>query len=164
MDLQQRIERLEAVKGIFGLTSDGLKAAVGYARKGFRVLCVDFRDFKVEMVNRGISFSNGISDMELFKFVKSGKIKATTDVSVIRKMDFLTIFLTHSSNKSENNTALISIFEVVSTNIKPGIIIGLDDENETLMMRDEVKRIMMEAGHTYGNDYLFGSLKLTQEG
>lgn len=91
-DLQRRVETLDAVTGIFGLTTEGLKAVVAYARKGFRVLCVDFRAFRVEMVNKGVSFSHSVSDMELFRLVKTGKIKAFTDATVVRKMDFLTIF------------------------------------------------------------------------
>lgn len=38
-DLLRRVETLDAVIGIFGLKTEGLKTAVAYARKGFRVLC-----------------------------------------------------------------------------------------------------------------------------
>lgn len=93
-DLLRRVETLDAVIGIFGLKTEELKTAVAYARKGFRVLCVDFRTFRVEIVNKGISFSRCLSDIELFRLVKTGKIKATTDAAVIKMMDFLTIFPT----------------------------------------------------------------------
>lgn len=37
-DLQRRVDTLDAVIGIFGLTTEGPKTAVAYAQKGFRVL------------------------------------------------------------------------------------------------------------------------------
>ncbi|MDE5940557.1 MAG: hypothetical protein K2H14_00440 [Muribaculaceae bacterium] len=157
------METLNAVIGIFGLTTEGLKAAVGYARKGFRVLCMDFRDFKVEMVNRGISFSGSVSDMELLRLVKSGKIKATTDAGAVREMDFLTIFPTPRASVDRTENWLRSILEAVSANIKPGVIIGLDNENETMIRHTEMERIMKRSGHTYGIDYLFGTFQPSQE-
>ena len=66
---------------------------------------MDSRDYKVEMVNRGISFSNRISDMGLIKLVKSGKIKAT-DASVFREMDFLTIFPATKAYESEADNCI----------------------------------------------------------
>ncbi len=162
-DLQRRVETLDAVIGIFGLTTEGLKAAVAYARKGFRVLCMDFRAFRVEMVKKGISFSGSVSDMELFRLVKAGKIKAFTDTAIVKKMDFLTIFTTPESLMGGTDNGLRPILEGVSEIIKPDVIIGPDDENETLTRHNEMERIMKRAGHIYGMDYLFGTFRPTQE-
>lgn len=162
-DLQRRVETLDAVIGIFGLTTEGLKTAVAYARKGFRVLCMDFRVFRVEMVNKGVSFSRSVSDMELFRLVKSGKIKATTDAASVRKMDFLTIFPTTKAGMDGTDSSLRPILEAVSENIKPGVIIGLDDEKETFSRHSEMEHIMKRAGHIYGMDYLFGSFQPTTQ-
>lgn len=101
--------------------------------------------------------------MELFRLVKSRKIKATTDAASVRKMDFLTIFPTTKAGMDVTDNSLRPMLEAVSENIKPGVIIGLDDEKDTLSRHSEMERIMKRAGHIYGMDYLFGMFQPTQE-
>lgn len=158
-DLQRRVESHDAMIGIFGLTAEGLKAAVEHARKGFRVLCMDFRAFRVELVNKGISLARDVSDMELLRLVRSGRIRATTDAAAVRELDFLTIYPTPATRDGAADCSLHPILRAVSAHIKPGVIIGLDDEEETLVRHGEMEREMRRAGHTYGLDYLFGTFR-----
>ncbi|MDE6121160.1 MAG: hypothetical protein K2F63_05170 [Muribaculaceae bacterium] len=160
--LQQRVKNHDVRIGVFGLTSESLKDAVSYAREGFSVICMDFRELRVEMVNRGISFTPEVSDLELLRLIKTGKIEATTDTGLIGKMDFLKIYPSRPFSSGNRYPDIHQIMEAVAHTIKPGIILGLNDENETLVMHAEMERIMRRAGLSYGLDYLFGSFRKAQ--
>ncbi|WP_295728129.1 hypothetical protein [uncultured Muribaculum sp.] len=168
LELQRRIAEKKAVIGIFGLSQHGLRMAVSYARAGFKVICLDLRDFKVDMLRRGINFVRDISDSELLALVKRGLIVATPDFSLLRTVDYLAICVPSreaaahdaagAASDGSPSCDIAAISGIVASNIRPGLIIGIDDRAESIPLRSRMEAALSRTGFRYGFDYLFGTL------
>jgi UDP-N-acetyl-D-glucosamine dehydrogenase len=76
---------------VLGLGYVGLPLAVVFAEAGFEVLGIDPIQSKVDALNRGESYILDIPTQQVEGLVKSGRIKATTDYSLLRDADAVSI-------------------------------------------------------------------------
>jgi UDP-N-acetyl-D-glucosamine dehydrogenase len=76
---------------ILGLGYVGLPLAVVFAEAGFNVTGIDPDVRKPDSVNKGVSYIPDISTERLAPLVKSGKLRATTDFSVLKEIDAASI-------------------------------------------------------------------------
>lgn len=90
-ELLERISRRDIKVGVVGLGYVGLPLAVEKAKAGFHTTGFDVQSQKVEMVNQGHNYIGDVVDTDLEKLVESGMLKATTDFSFVREMDFIAI-------------------------------------------------------------------------
>ena len=77
--------------GILGLGYVGLPLAVVFGEAGFHVTGIDTDSRKVDSLNRGISYIPDVKTEAIEKLVRSGALTATTDFSVLREMDAVSI-------------------------------------------------------------------------
>src|SRR5262245_30322787 len=89
--LLQRIQSREARVAISGLGYVGLPLAVVFAETGFRVVGIDVDQHKVDALNRGQSYIEDIPGARLAPLVEAGRLKATTDTSVLAGCDAVSI-------------------------------------------------------------------------
>src|SRR5690242_179755 len=89
--LEQKIRQRSARVGIVGLGYVGLPLAVEFAKAGFNVTGIDISEDKTERVNRGDSYVGDVPTSTLAPLVQAGKLRATTDFSVIRELDTINI-------------------------------------------------------------------------
>src|ERR1700674_3192387 len=89
--LEDKIRTRQAKVGIVGLGYVGLPLAVEFAKAGFTVTGIDLSDLKIAQVNAGDSYIGDISSATLAPLVQSGKLKATSDFSVVRDLDTVNI-------------------------------------------------------------------------
>lgn len=94
--------------GVVGLGYVGLPLAVQFAVKGISVTGIDITQGKVDLINRGENYILDVNDKELADSVKSGKLKATTDYSVIKDLDAISICVPTPLRKTEIRIFLIS--------------------------------------------------------
>src|ERR1700686_3482184 len=85
--LEEKIRTRRAKVGIVGLGYVGLPLAVEFAKAGFNVTGFDLSDLKIAQVNAGDSYIGDIPSATLAPLVQSGKLKATSDFSVVRDLD-----------------------------------------------------------------------------
>src|SRR2546427_7159637 len=85
--LEEKIRARAARVGIVGLGYVGLPLAVEFAKAGFTVTGIDVSEEKTRRVNAGESYVGDISTEVLGALVAAGKIRATTDFSVVRDLD-----------------------------------------------------------------------------
>src|SRR5215216_2924801 len=88
------IESLRTKKariGILGLGYVGLPLAVVFAEAGFHVTGIDPDLRKVDSLNKGISYILDVKTETIEKLVKSGRLTATTDFSVLNELDAVSI-------------------------------------------------------------------------
>src|SRR5690349_5377384 len=83
----ERIANRTARVGIIGLGYVGLPLAVEYAKAGYEVTGIDLIESKVERINAGDSYVQDVPATEVADLVESGKLRATTDFSVVRELD-----------------------------------------------------------------------------
>ena len=90
-ELLKKIADREIVVGVVGLGYVGLPLAVEKAKAGFRTIGFDVQAKKVDMVNAGHNYIGDVVDSDLEKLVKEGMLKATTDFSFVKDVDFIAI-------------------------------------------------------------------------
>ncbi|MGV8049457.1 MAG: nucleotide sugar dehydrogenase [Anaerolineaceae bacterium] len=90
-ELIQLINKRRANIGIIGLGYVGLPLAVTFANAGFNVTGIDPIPEKVDMVNRGESYIQDVTSAQLRKHIESGRIRATSDYSVLKEIDAVSI-------------------------------------------------------------------------
>ena len=76
---------------VVGLGYVGLPLAVEKAKAGFKTIGFDVQDEKVKMVNEGKNYIGDVVNADLESIVKSGMLKATTDFSFVKDVDFIAI-------------------------------------------------------------------------
>ncbi len=89
--LLEKIEKKEIVVGVVGLGYVGLPLAVEKAKAGFKTIGFDIQNEKVDLVNKGINYIGDVVNEDLDEIVKAGLLKATTDFSFIKDVDFVAI-------------------------------------------------------------------------
>jgi len=87
----KKIEKKEIVCGVVGLGYVGLPLAVEKAKAGFKVIGFDVQKEKVDLVNSGHNYIGDVVDSDLADLVKKGQLKATSDFSFIKNVDFIAI-------------------------------------------------------------------------
>ena len=90
-NLLKKIENKEIVVGVVGLGYVGLPLAVEKAKAGFKTIGFDVQDKKVELVNQGHNYIGDVVDNDLKQLVEKGMLKATTDFTFIKDVDFIAI-------------------------------------------------------------------------
>src|SRR3974390_3759331 len=89
--LKNKIEAKTARVGIVGLGYVGLPLAVEFAKAGFHVTGIDLQQSRVDRLMKGESYVQDVPSAEVAQLVKSGKFDATTDFSIVRELDTITI-------------------------------------------------------------------------
>jgi UDP-N-acetyl-D-glucosamine dehydrogenase len=89
--LLKKINDKQAVVGVIGLGYVGLPLAVEKAKAGYKTIGFDVQAGKVDLVNNGINYIGDVVDADLTHVVNDGVLKATTDFSFVKDVDFVAI-------------------------------------------------------------------------
>src|SRR5687767_44961 len=89
--LHQKLLSRTASAGVVGLGYVGLPLAVELARAGFRTTGIDLDAKKTDAINRGESYIPDVATDDIAELRKTGRLAATTDVSVVGSLDCVNI-------------------------------------------------------------------------
>lgn len=89
--LIKKITDKSLTMGVCGLGYVGLPLAVDKAKHGFRTIGFDIQQKKVDMVNAGENYIGDVVDADLRELVSTGMLRATSDFSFVRDVDFIAI-------------------------------------------------------------------------
>lgn len=89
--LIQKIKTRTLLMGVCGLGYVGLPLAVDKAKHGFHTTGFDVQQKKVDMVNAGVNYIGDVVDQDLQELVSSGMLRATSDFSFVKDVDFIAI-------------------------------------------------------------------------
>src|SRR5512134_2805814 len=89
--LIKNLKEKKARIGILGLGYVGLPLAVVFAEAGFHVTGFDPDSRKVDSISKGVSYIPDVKTEAVARLVKSGYLMATTDFSVLKEMDAVSI-------------------------------------------------------------------------
>ena len=89
--LKEKIQNKQAKLGVIGLGYIGLPLAVEKAKAGFKTIGFDILQNKVDMVNQGHNYIGDVVNEDLEALVKSGILKATSDISETASCDCVCI-------------------------------------------------------------------------
>jgi len=127
-ELQSKISNKTARVGVLGLGYVGLPLAVEFAKAGFDVVGIDVQQSKVDQFNSGQSYIKDVPASTFGPLIKSGKLRATTDFSVIRTLDTIDICVPTPLRKTKDPdmSFVIAATEAIAQHIHPGLLVMLE--------------------------------------
>lgn len=153
--LAGKIQSKTARVGIVGLGYVGLPLAVEFADAGFEVTGIDLQSAKTDLLNKGTSYIQDVSTDDVARLVEAGKLRATTDFSVIAELDTINICVPTPLRKTKDPdmSYIVSACESIAKYIHPGMLIMLESTTYP-GTTDEVVRPMLEnSGLRVGTDF-----------
>ncbi len=126
--LKARLINRSAEVAVMGLGYVGLPLVVAFAEAGYHVTGIDPDLRKVETINRGESHIQDISDEQINRLVGAGKINATTDFSVLRSAEAVSICVPTPLRKTgdPDMSYIISATEELAKYMHSGMVIVLE--------------------------------------
>ena len=127
-ELREKIRNKKARVGVLGLGYVGLPLAVEFAKAGFDVVGIDVLQGKVDQFNAGHSYIKDVPDSAFAPLVKSGKLRATTDFSVIRTLDTIDICVPTPLRKTKDPdmSFVVAATEAIAQHLHPGLLVMLE--------------------------------------
>lgn len=157
--LLKKIEEKTLAAGVVGLGYVGLPLAVEKAKAGFKTVGFDVQITKVEMVNAGHNYIGDVVDSDLAELAKSGMIRATTDFSFIKDVDFIAICVpTPLDEHQEPDISFVRDSVIaVSKYMKAGTIVVLESTTYPGTTEELIKPLLEKgSGLTCGKDFYLG--------
>ncbi|MEG3007327.1 MAG: nucleotide sugar dehydrogenase [Oscillospiraceae bacterium] len=154
-----RIKRKEIICAVIGLGYVGLPLAVEKAKAGFTTIGFDVQTSKVNQVNAGQNYIGDVVDSDLSKLVSNGKLRATTDFSFVKDVDFIAICVPTplDSHQQPDISFVKSSAETVAKYLKNGTMVVLESTTYPGTTEELLKPIL-EAGSGLkcGEDFYLG--------
>jgi UDP-N-acetyl-D-glucosamine dehydrogenase len=141
--------------GIIGLGYVGLPLAVEYAKAGFHVTGIDVSADKAAKVNSGQSYIGDIPSAVVQELVNSGKLRATTDFSVVSELDTINICVPTPLRKTKDPdmSYIVSACQEMSAYFHAGMLVILESTTYPGTTDEVVLPILSGKGLEVGKDF-----------
>ena len=126
--LDERIRTRTAEVGVIGLGYVGLPLAVEFANAGFSVTGIDIQTKKVDALIAGDSYIKDVNSEMVRQHIESGRLRATTDFSVIAGLDTINIAVPTPLRKTKDPDMgfIVAAAEQAAKYIHSGMLIILE--------------------------------------
>jgi UDP-N-acetyl-D-glucosamine dehydrogenase len=153
--LRDLISTKKARVGVLGLGYVGLPLAVEFARAGFEVVGIDVQQAKVDEFNSGHSYIKDVKDDVFSPLVKSGKLRASSDFSVIRELDTIDICVPTPLRKTKDPdmSFVVSATDAIAEHIHPGLLVMLESTTYPGTTDELVLPKLAASGLEVGKDF-----------
>src|SRR5690606_19430204 len=153
-ELLQKIENREAVIAVIGIGYGGLPLAVEFAREGYRGIGVDVSEEKAELINGGESYIPDIPTDDIARPVKAGLLSATTDYSVLRDVDAISICVPTPLRKTKDPdmSYIITAADEIAKYSRPGQLIVLESTTYPGTTDELIVPRVAQNGYRVGED------------
>lgn len=153
--LKDRIANRTARVGVLGLGYVGLPLAVEFARAGFDVTGIDVQQSKVDSFNRGESYVKDVKDSVFAPLVESGKLRATSDFSIIEELDTIDICVPTPLRKTKDPdmSYVVSATDAIAEHLHPGLLVMLESTTYPGTTEELVLPKLSAGGLRAGEDF-----------
>jgi UDP-N-acetyl-D-glucosamine dehydrogenase len=153
--LRDRILQKKARVGVLGLGYVGLPLAVEFAHAGFDVVGIEVQQSKVDQFNSGHSYVKDVKDDVFRPLVESGKLRATTDYSIIRELDTIDICVPTPLRKTKDPdmSYVIAASDAIAQYMHPGLLVMLESTTYPGTTDELVLPKLEERGFSVGKDF-----------
>ena len=154
-DLVLKLNKKDAIIGIYGLGYVGLPLALTYAESGYVVVGFDVDINKVNSLNEGKSYINHISNDRIIDVINKNKFKPTKDFSLTKQVDALILCVPTPLNKyREPDLSFIrNTINSVIEYVKKNQIIALESTTYPGTTEEEIKPELESKGFILGVDF-----------
>jgi len=153
--LAEKIRSKGAKVGVVGLGYVGLPLAVEFAEVGFDVTGIDLSTEKVAQVNAGHSYIPDIPSSVLKPLAESGKLKATTDFSVLKDLDTVNICVPTPLRKTKDPdmSYIDAACQQIAEYFHPGMLVILESTTYPGTTDEVVLPMLEKGGLKVGKDF-----------
>ncbi len=154
--LIKNLKDKDAHVGILGLGYVGLPLAVVFAQAGFHVTGIDPDTRKVDSLNKGVSYIPDVKTDDLKKLIQSGHLTATTDFSVLKDVDAVSICVPTPLRKTgdPDMSFILSATDELAKYMHEGMVIVLESTTYPGTTREVLlPKLGTERGLTIGEDW-----------
>lgn len=153
--LTSRIGARSAKAGVVGLGYVGLPLAVELARAGFSVTGIDVQPAKVADLNAGRSYIQDVPEQSLRPHIESGKLRATTDYSVVADLDTVNIAVPTPLRKTKDPdmSYVVAAAEGISQYAHPGLLVILESTTYPGTTEELLLPLFEQKGLKVGRDF-----------
>jgi len=154
-DLRRRIETHGARVGVVGLGYVGLPLVVEFAQAGFCVTGIDVLPGKVDAINRGESYVQDVPTAVLKPLVEAGKVRATTDFSVVKDLDTINICVPTPLRKTKDPdmSYIVSSCQEIAKYFHPGMLVILESTTYPGTTDELMLPMFEQTGLKVGEDF-----------
>lgn len=154
----KKIECKKITVGVVGLGYVGLPLAVEKAKAGFKTIGFDIQRAKVDMVNEGKNYIGDVVDDDLKEIVENGMLKATSDFSFVKDVDFIAICVPTplDSHQQPNINYVKSSAEEIAKYMKKETMVVLESTTYPGTTEELLKPILESSGLKCGVDFYLG--------
>jgi UDP-N-acetyl-D-glucosamine dehydrogenase len=151
----EKIRSKQARPCVIGLGYVGLPLAVEFASAGFDTVGVDVDADKVAAVQRGESYIGDVASGLLSEVVSAGKLKATTDFSVLADVDTINICVPTPLRKTRDPdiSFIVSAVEEIQQRLHPGQLIVLESTTYPGTTEEVILPVLEAGGLKVGKDF-----------
>jgi UDP-N-acetyl-D-glucosamine dehydrogenase len=156
MSLIEKIRSREASLAVIGLGYVGLPLLVEFARAGFRAVGIDVDADKVRQVNEGESYVGDVAAEALREAVAGGRLRATTDFSVLAQADTVNICVPTPLRKTRDPdiSYIVACVEEIAKYLHDPQLVILESTTYP-GTTEEVIQPMLEAGGNRAGENFF---------
>ncbi len=153
--LGEKIRARTARVGIVGLGYVGLPLAVEFAKAGFTVTGIDLSEEKTRSVNAGDSYVGDIPTAALGPLVEAGKLRATTDFSVVGELDTINICVPTPLRKTKDPdmSYIVSACQEIARHFRAGSLVILESTTYPGTTDEVVLPMLAKSGLKVGEDF-----------
>lgn len=143
-----RFKDKSAKVAILGLGYVGLPLAVVFAEAGFTITGIEPDESKVKSLMRGESYVLDVSSETVARLVKSGRLTATSDFSVLTGMDAVSICVPTPLRKTGDPdlSFIISATDQLAKYVHPGMVVVLESTTYPGTTRELILPHMIKEG------------------
>ena len=154
-ELQHKLKSKQAKVGIIGLGYVGLPLAVEYAKAGFDVTGIDLSQSKIDQITAGRSYVGDIADDVLAPLVKAGRLRATSDFSVIADLDTVNICVPTPLRKTKDPdmSYIVAATQEIARHFHRGMLIILESTTYPGTTDELVLPMLQKSGLQVGEDF-----------
>lgn len=157
--LIEKIQNKTLSMGVCGLGYVGLPLAVDKAKHGFKTIGFDVQKEKVDLVNAGKNYIGDVVDADLQELVSNGMLRATTDFSFVKDVDFIAICVPTplDAHQQPDISYVRSSAEEIAKYLTKGTMVVLESTTYPGTTEELLKPILEKgSGLKCGEDFYLG--------
>jgi len=154
-ELEKKIKDKTIIVGILGLGYVGLPLAREFAAAGVKVLGFDTDRKKVRILNSGRSIIRHVPHKQIKKFIKTGLLSATTDMSALASVNAILICVPTplTENRQPDMQYITGSCETISKYLQKGQLVILESTTYPGTTREVMVPILERGGLKAGRDF-----------
>ncbi|HEY61498.1 MAG TPA: nucleotide sugar dehydrogenase [Anaerolineae bacterium] len=127
-ELIEKLQSKKALVAVLGLGYVGLPLTTVFAEKGFIVIGIDLDERKVDRINNKESYIQDVPNEQIARLVQEGNLSATTDFSVLKDADAVSICVPTPLRKTGDPdlSFILTVTSELAKYVHPGMVVVLE--------------------------------------